>query len=222
MTNHFINLKRYNFPDLCIYCCGVHWLIFLLVVGIPVVALMALPAVTAMAQKDTYLAMTLLTATSLLSTLLSMSILLNWLYAIGSGLQPYLPETARSTGMGRLRLFMLMPIIYVACITIYMIGFSFKRGAYLASIPGAAFAITIMAALLLHLFSMFCIFYCLYVAARTLRATELKRPVTFGDFVGEFFLMWFFPVGVWIIQPRINKIIAREPENNMDIFKGSY
>jgi hypothetical protein len=24
----------------------------------------------------------------------------------------------------------------------------------------------------------------------------------------EFFLIWFFPIGVWIIQPRINRLYA--------------
>jgi hypothetical protein len=31
--------------------------------------------------------------------------------------------------------------------------------------------------------------------------------VKFRDFAGEFFLVWFYPVGVWIIQPKINKMI---------------
>jgi hypothetical protein len=35
--------------------------------------------------------------------------------------------------------------------------------------------------------------------------------VKFKDFVGEFFLVWFFPIGVWILQPTINKL-----EDGMD------
>lgn len=58
----------------------------------------------------------------------------------------------------------------------------------------------------LHLFSMFCMFYCGYFNAKALKAVETKKPVTFSDYVGEFFLIWFFPIGIWIIQPRINKI----------------
>jgi hypothetical protein len=58
----------------------------------------------------------------------------------------------------------------------------------------------------LHLFSMFCIFYCLYFIAKSLKSVELQRPVTFNDYAGEFVLIWFFPIGVWVIQPRINNI----------------
>jgi hypothetical protein len=59
----------------------------------------------------------------------------------------------------------------------------------------------------LHLFSMFCIFYCLYFVAKTFKTVELQREVQFSDFAGEFFLIWFFPVGIWVIQPKINKMI---------------
>ena len=59
----------------------------------------------------------------------------------------------------------------------------------------------------LHLFSMFCIFYCLYFVAKTFKTVELQREVSFSDFAGEFFLFWFFPIGIWIVQPKINKMI---------------
>jgi hypothetical protein len=59
----------------------------------------------------------------------------------------------------------------------------------------------------LHFFAMFCIFYCLYFVAKTFKTVELQREVTFSDFAGEFFLFWFFPIGVWIVQPKINKMI---------------
>jgi len=58
----------------------------------------------------------------------------------------------------------------------------------------------------IHLFSMFCIFYCMYFIAKEFKSVEVQKPVTFSDFAGEFFLLWFFPVGIWILQPRINKI----------------
>ncbi|WP_101311729.1 hypothetical protein [Labilibaculum manganireducens] len=59
----------------------------------------------------------------------------------------------------------------------------------------------------LHLFSMFCIFYCLYFVAKTFKTVELQREVSFFDFAGEFFMIWFFPIGIWIVQPKVNKMI---------------
>lgn len=66
----------------------------------------------------------------------------------------------------------------------------------------------------LHLFSMFCIFYCLYFVAKTIKTAELQRETAFSDFVGEFFLIWFFPIGIWFIQPRVNQLAERN-DNKM-------
>jgi len=65
---------------------------------------------------------------------------------------------------------------------------------------------------LFQLVALFCVFYIFYFNAKSLKAVELQRPVTFGDYIGEFFLLLFFPIGVWIIQPRINKIFEEKEE----------
>ena len=59
----------------------------------------------------------------------------------------------------------------------------------------------------LHLVAMICIFYCFYFAAKIIKTVELQKEVGFKDFVGEFFLTWYFPIGVWFLQPKINKMI---------------
>ncbi len=58
----------------------------------------------------------------------------------------------------------------------------------------------------LHFLAMFCMFYNLYFAAKTIKLAELQRQVNFGDYAGEFFLMWFFPIGVWWLQPKVNRL----------------
>ncbi|WP_426491678.1 hypothetical protein [Hymenobacter sp. 102] len=63
----------------------------------------------------------------------------------------------------------------------------------------------------LHLLSMAGILYSLQYVARALRSVELQRPAQFSEFVGEFFLLWFYPVGIWFIQPRINRLFAHQP-----------
>jgi len=61
-----------------------------------------------------------------------------------------------------------------------------------------------------HLFAMFCIFYSMYFAAKSIRSLELRRDATFSDSLGVFFGLWFFPIGVWFVQPKINRIIGSE------------
>jgi hypothetical protein len=74
--------------------------------------------------------------------------------------------------------------------------------------PDFALIAAAMAIILpLHLFSICCIVYCLYFVAKTFKTVELQRETTFSDFVAEFFLIWFYPIGVWVLQPKINRMV---------------
>ncbi|KAB2813889.1 hypothetical protein [Phaeocystidibacter luteus] len=48
--------------------------------------------------------------------------------------------------------------------------------------------------------------------ARAIRSIEVGRRVSAGEVVGEFFLNWFFFIGVWILQPKINKFDVTEKD----------
>lgn len=58
----------------------------------------------------------------------------------------------------------------------------------------------------LHLIATFCLFYILYFDSKSLALIQRKRPVSFYDYAGLFFLLWLFPIGVWFIQPKINRL----------------
>ncbi|KEO75363.1 hypothetical protein [Anditalea andensis] len=45
--------------------------------------------------------------------------------------------------------------------------------------------------------------------AKTLVRAERNAEVNSSDFYGEFVMTLFFPIGIWILQPRINKIYAK-------------
>ncbi len=57
-----------------------------------------------------------------------------------------------------------------------------------------------------NLIYIICMVYCIWFLAKELKSVELQQSVTFTDFISEFFLIWFFPVGIWVLQPRINKL----------------
>ena len=62
----------------------------------------------------------------------------------------------------------------------------------------------------LHLFAMVCMFYLLYFVSKSLVSAETSKPALFYDYAGPFFLLWFFPVGVWIVQPRVNRLYSTQ------------
>lgn len=47
--------------------------------------------------------------------------------------------------------------------------------------------------------------------AKTLVRAERNAQVKSSDFYGEFVMILFFPIGIWILQPRINEIHDKDP-----------
>jgi len=138
--------------------------------------------------------------------ILYLGLFLGWFYSLGTNLHKKLPETV-NMNLKKFKIFLLIPAIYMVLFTFYMSSIFSNVSTGIEPNP-AIWGIIFP----LHLFSMFCLFYCLYFISKELKAVEWQKPVTFSDFAGEFFLIWFFPLGIWIIQPRINKLF----ENNTD------
>lgn len=126
--------------------------------------------------------------------------LLAWLWALGTGLNEKVPRPLRmGTGFFKFAL---------AYAFLYMLAF----GVVLIWIAGGGSGgpKSAVALLLFHLFAMFCMFYVLYFVAKNLTTAERQQKVTFYDYSGPFFLLWFFPLGIWVIQPRVNRMFREE------------
>ena len=52
--------------------------------------------------------------------------------------------------------------------------------------------------------------------AKTIKTIELGREAVLGEYIGDFFLVLFLPIGIWFIQPRLNKIIEMNKIENSD------
>jgi len=60
---------------------------------------------------------------------------------------------------------------------------------------------------MLHLIAIFCYLYCSYFNAKLLNSIEQTKNVGINEILGDIFLILFFPLGVWFVQPRVNKIV---------------
>lgn len=132
-----------------------------------------------------------------------------WFWAIAIGLQNKVPTEVKMK-VKKFKVFFFIPLIYIILIFGFM-GFAFGGILENGQQPSGGMIGGLVGIIVpLHLFSMFCIFYCLYFVSKTFKTVELQREVTFSDFAGEFFMIWFFPIGVWIVQPKINKMIENK------------
>ena len=138
-------------------------------------------------------------------TFISMFGLLGWMWSVYHGLRPKFPEGIRFPNR-RIRFFFILPVAYISCLMIYSLAASNLVFGEVSN-PNPFYILSAVAVILpLHLLSMFGMFHSLYWVARTIKTAELQRSVDFSDFVGEFFLIWFFPIGVWIVQPNVNRL----------------
>lgn len=172
-----------------------HWQLFGLLTGLPMV-FQFITIGSVVSSKDPTTMFYFLP----IMMILFIGLFFGWFYALGTNLHKKLPETV-TMNITKFKIFLFIPIIYMLVLSVFMFGMFSNISTGRQPNP-AIFALIIP----LHLFSMFCIFYCLYFNAKALKTVEWQKPVTFGDFAGEFFLIWFFPIGIWIIQPRINKL----------------
>jgi len=63
--------------------------------------------------------------------------------------------------------------------------------------------------MVLHMSAVFGMVYAFGVAAKLLVSAENDSVATFHEYLGTFFLIWFFPIGVWNVQPRLNAVVNR-------------
>lgn len=136
-----------------------------------------------------------------------------WFWNVLIKLRTLLPSEKVHMPIGRIKLFFAIPILYFCCIPLFVAFIIQNAGA-----PGPGMLVQMISigiiVFFVHLFAIFCFFHTIYFAAKTIRSAELQRNATFSDFAGDFFLIWLFPIGIWFIQPRINKLI--------DEFNGLY
>ncbi|HLP56329.1 MAG TPA: hypothetical protein VK151_14930 [Fluviicola sp.] len=200
-----------------------HWKLFILVFGIPFAGMMIAMIGTifmAVSQREpepaTFIPIMIVFP---LIGLFGAVVQLYWMWSMATGLQSYMHPDMRKLRVKRFKVFFFIPWIYFAVFmsTIIIITTQIEPSDngdpsdILWAIP------LFILAFLMHFFSMFCIFYTLYFIAKTLVSAELQREAHFSDYIGDFFLIWFFPVGVWFIQPRVNKIVSEGQFSNYEV-----
>ena len=188
-----------------------HWQLFLLMVGIPVVLQFVLMGkvvanFATQPQPDPIIMFGYMKFIPALG-ILCIGVLFGWFWAIVVGLQNKVPVNV-TMKLKKFKFFFIFPLVYMVA---FMLFFRAIMSSLEANNPepgpelvGGLFAVIVP----LHLFAMFCFLYTFYFVAKTIKTVELQREVTFSDFAGEFFLLWFYPVGIWILQPKVNKMIG--------------
>lgn len=180
-----------------------HWQLFGLLIGLPMIFQFVIIGYVFTSRNST-----IMTSVFSIMMILYIGLFFGWFYALGTNLHKKLPNF-EAMNLTKFKIFLFIPVAYLLFQSVFMFG----------KISAISSGVQLNAAILaliipLHLFSIFGVFYCFYFIAKTLKTIEWQKTVTFSDFAGEFFLIWFFPFGIWIIQPRINKLFDTTINND--------
>jgi peptidoglycan/LPS O-acetylase OafA/YrhL len=137
-----------------------------------------------------------------LTTILNLAgylIYFSWPLFVGHGLQEYIPRKVELTDT----FFLINGFIAMATYLVIMI---------LSDGQGMTFN-GVEALPIFYVFYAF--FYFLSFPGKSLRTIENKRLASLGEYIGDFFLVLFLPIGIWFLQPRINKIVEQQPDEIM-------
>ena len=187
-----------------------HWLLFLLMFGIPLIfqfgmMIMMFSTINATGQPDPTFMFDMMAYFPVIM-LIYMGLLFGWFWSIAIGLQPKVPKSIVMKTK-KFKIFFFIPVLYITFLMLFMANMFTGFDPMNSEPSGFLFPGVIAIILPLHLLSMFSIFYCIYFCAKTLKTILLEREVSFGEFAGEFFMLWFWPIGIWILQPKINTMV---------------
>ena len=118
-----------------------------------------------------------------------------WLYSLGINLHKKLPMSVKMN-LKRFKISFFVSIFYMLCFGAFIfIGIDFMH-----KIFGLIFII--------HIFALYYLFYCFYFVAKSLKSIELQKEAIWSenDYALYFFSLCFFPIGIWVLQPKINKL----------------
>lgn len=62
----------------------------------------------------------------------------------------------------------------------------------------------------IHVVAMVALFYAFYFVAKSLAGVEKGEDANLNDFAGYFFMLWFYPIGIWFFQPKVNRVFGEE------------
>jgi len=181
-----------------------HWQVFTISFALPIILMFILIDSHINQISDIDLATQSITELKVYIDLVMIfySILLySWFWSIYFGLQPKIPSRIKfKTNNFKIFFFIFLTYIIIFYLLFHnILGFNSYAKLIKTNL--------VFILLPLHLFSIFCMFYIFYFTAKVFKTAELQRQVSFSEFSNDFFLFWVSPIGVWTLQPKINKMI---------------
>ncbi len=124
-----------------------------------------------------------------------------WIYAIGTKMHRLIPAKTK-------------PAINVFKVTSACTVFLFMAGGF---INENTLAIPVWLDIVITILPFICFFYSVGFASQMLESMIEGEIVSFGGSVKCFILMWIFPIGIWFVQPAVQRVLAKYQDAPLDL-----
>ena len=172
-----------------------HWQIFLLIFLVPVAIVLA-----GLIMVSHQLSTGILFYAIPVAIALSQVSYYGWMWAVGSKLMP-----ANGARVRLFRLFVFIPIVLIVLILVFWLSGAtmFSLGSY--SVVSVLYG-SLLVVLPLQMANVLTMLYCFMFVARVIKEAGSGRGAAFEDYFREFVLVALLPLGIWFLQPRVNKL----------------
>jgi hypothetical protein len=133
------------------------------------------------------------TTIAVISSIIYLIIFFSWILAIGLFISS-IPDNP----------YHLRKVIFIIAVFFSLIGYSKMN---LSSIVNVDTLIPEWTTIILIPLSIWGTFYTFYSVSRAFKSVEIGRKAKFTEYILDAILLFVPPIGVWIIQPRIEKIV---------------
>jgi hypothetical protein len=122
-------------------------------------------------------------------------VLFLWMFSIGTWSNSRLPESRR-----------IGPLPFTAGLALPLVYLLMYIFLYIPQLADGAPSRPPLWLLPMHMLSLAGIFYAIWYTARQLKSLQENEQADFLIFSSTFFLLFIFPLGVWLIQPGVNEL----------------
>lgn len=194
-----------------------HWQLFIFIFALPVVVYLVtmvlfLSSINTLDDLESFAPIFSIFMPMIIVAVISSVILYCWEWSVAMGLQKYIPQETRMNKW-KFQVTFILPIVYAAFILLWVFIYVIPNPEEVKHFIPWFFLILLP----VHLFIMFCSFYMMFFMAKTIKLAERSPFQSSGDWGLYFVLFWFYFVGVWILQPKINKIVEEAVKEEEDV-----
>jgi len=174
-----------------------HWHIFLLAFLIP-----ALIIAGGLVYSTFWYSMTSLFYAIPLALALSQAVIYIWLWVVGTNIAENVDDQKL------FKIFIIIPCFVLLFILAFWLLITLRLSFGKLSMAGVLFT-SLFVILPIQFAFVISLIYCVFFVARAIKQAEIKQKPNFETFFKEFILILIFPIGIWFLQPRINRMYRK-------------